>query len=174
MKSIIVTGTPGTGKTTVAKDIAKKLKYNYVDVNNVISANKLSEGYDKEKQCKIVDEKKLSAVLVRIIRGHKKAGEGVVIDSHLSHHLPADAVDVCIVTKCELKLLKARLKKRKYPAQKVEETLECEIFDVCKTEAKENGHKVLTVFTDKPIYYESLFKRLKLRKKENKKKKKKR
>jgi broad-specificity NMP kinase len=47
MKKIIVTGTPGTGKTTLAKKLSKKLKYAYIDVNNVIKENKLKEGYDR-------------------------------------------------------------------------------------------------------------------------------
>ena len=36
MRIIIVTGTPGTGKTTIAKKLAKKLNFHYLDVNNVI------------------------------------------------------------------------------------------------------------------------------------------
>jgi broad-specificity NMP kinase len=46
-----------------------------------------------------------------------------------------------------LKKLKQRLKKRGYHKAKIEENLECEIFDVCLEEAKEAGHKVKIINT---------------------------
>ncbi|MFC1741200.1 AAA family ATPase [Nanoarchaeota archaeon] len=155
-RTIIVTGTPGTGKTTVAMRLAKKLGYVYIDVNKVISREKLGEGYDRKKRCRVVDVKKLGRVLVRLVKTHAKAGEGVVIDSHLSHYMPAASVDHCVITKCNLKLLKRRLKQRKYSDAKVKENLECEIFEVCLTESKESGHKVLVVETDKKVDYDRL------------------
>lgn len=72
MKTIIITGTPGTGKTTLAKNLAKRLDYYYVDVNKFISKNKLSEGYDKKRKTKIVDAKKLNKKLIQTIIFFKK------------------------------------------------------------------------------------------------------
>jgi adenylate kinase len=157
MKAIIVTGTPGTGKTTVAKKIARMLGYRYVDVNKVIAAKKLSEGYDRKRKCRVVDVKKLNKFLGNIIENSKKK---VVIDSHLAHYLPKELVDRCVVTKCNLKLLSMRLKRRGYPREKIKENLECEIFDICLNEAKERGHKTIIVNTDKKIDYKKLIKRL--------------
>lgn len=50
VRIIIVTGSVGTGKTTLAKKLAKKYKAKYLDVNKVIEEYKLSEGYDKKKK----------------------------------------------------------------------------------------------------------------------------
>lgn len=166
MKTIIVTGTPGTGKTTVAIQLAKKIKYQYVDVNNIIKKEKLSSGYDRKNKCKIIDEKKLSNVIVKMI---KNAESGLVIDSHLSHHIPFSAVDICIVTKCNLKLLKRRLSRRKYGKKKIRDNLDCEIFDVCLNEAKETSHNTIIVETDKKLDYEKLIRKIKRIKKKNKK-----
>ncbi|MBS3126129.1 AAA family ATPase, partial [Candidatus Woesearchaeota archaeon] len=58
MKVIVVTGTPGTGKTAVAKKIAQKKGYLYVDVNAIIRKYGLSEGYDKKRKTKLIDVKK--------------------------------------------------------------------------------------------------------------------
>jgi adenylate kinase len=150
MKVIIVSGTPGTGKTTYAKKLAKEKGYLYVDVNKVILANKLSEGYDFNRDTKIIDTEKLNKALIsRIEQEKKKKTKGLVIDSHLSHYLPKKYVDLCIITKCELKELKKRLVKRCYPKDKVRENLDAEIFEVCKVEAQENGHKVKVVDTSK-------------------------
>ena len=164
-KVIVVTGTPGTGKTTVAMRLAKKTKWKYVDVNKVIAAHKLSEGYDRKKKCRIVDVKKLGKVLSKIA---KESDETLVIDSHLSHYLPASAVDACIVTKCNLKLLNRRLKRREYDKAKIKENLECEIFDVCRIEASEAEHNIVVVETDSKVDYAKLIRKLK-RNKLNKK-----
>ncbi len=156
--AIIVTGTPGTGKTTVAMQLAKRLKYEYIDVNRIIKNEKLSEGYDRKRLCKIIDIKKLNRILGKIIKNSKKK---VVIDSHLSHHLPVELVDMCVVTKCNLKLLNMRLKKRKYPLNKIKENLQCEIFDVCLNEAHEKGHKTIIFDTDRNPDYSILIKKIK-------------
>ena len=158
MKTIIVTGTPGTGKTTLAKKLSKKLKYAYIDVNNVIKENKLKEGYDRKKKCYVVDTKKLTKALNSII---KEATNDIIIDSHLSHYLPKKHVDLCIVTKCNLKKLKTRLeKKRNYPSSKVRENLDCEIFDVCLNEARESGHKVIVIDTTKALNIDAIVKKV--------------
>ncbi len=63
MKAVIVSGTPGTGKTKVAKKIAREINGKYVDVNKVVQKYKLSEGYDRKRKTKIVDVKKLNKIL---------------------------------------------------------------------------------------------------------------
>jgi adenylate kinase len=159
MAVVIVTGTPGTGKTTVAMQLAKRLKFVYVDVNKVISREKLSEGYDRKNKCRVVDVRKLSQVLVKLARDRTKAGEGVVIDSHLSHYMPASDVDLCVVTRCDLKLLKRRLKRRHYAESKIADNLECEAFEACLVEASEAGHEVVVVDTGKKADYVKLMKK---------------
>jgi adenylate kinase len=143
--AIIITGTPGTGKTTYAKELAIEKKYVYLDVNKIIEKKKLSEGYDRKRKSKIVDIKKLNKELIKIIKKDKN----IVVDSHLSHYLPKKYVNICIVTKCNLKTLEKRLKKRGYSKSKIRENLDAEIFDTCRIEAEELGHKVKVVFTDK-------------------------
>jgi len=170
MKIIAVSGTPCTGKTTLAKKIAAKFNYKYLDVNKFIEQSGLPQEYDKKRKCKIIDIKKLNKALIKEIKAFEKLNDlffigdkknfkkikflrydGMVIDSHLSHYLPKKYVDLCVITKCNLKKLKKRLEKRSYSKSKVRENLDAEIFDVCLNEAKENKHNVLIVDTSKKI-----------------------
>jgi len=148
MKTIIVTGSVGSGKTTISKKLAKKLNLKYTDVNKLITKNKLSSGYDKKRKCKIIEIKKLNKFLINMIKNSK---ENLIIDSHLSHYLPRKYVDLCIVTKCDIKTIEKRLKKRKYDKNKIKENIECEIFNNCLIEAKQKKHKVFVINTTKSI-----------------------
>jgi|TARA_B100001964_G_C14249320_1_gene609067 adenylate kinase len=185
MKVIIITGSVGTGKTTLSKLLARKLNFHYIDVNKIIRKYNISEGYDKKRKTNIVDINKLNKALIKEIKNYKntikknsiissnknisiknkrtfekineknknnkKIKNGIIIDSHLSHYLPKKYVDLCIVTKCNLKVLKNRLKKKKYSKDKIRENLDTEIFDVCLNEAKENRHKIIVMDTTKGI-----------------------
>jgi len=140
---IIVTGTSGTGKTAIAKKLAKKLKYDYLDVNKIIIENSLRGKYIKRLDSYEVDVNKLNKILVNLIKKNKK----LVIDSHLSHYLPRKYVDYCVICKTKLGVLRKRLEKRNYSKSKVRENLDSEIFDVCLTEALENKHRIIIVDT---------------------------
>ncbi|HII15413.1 MAG TPA: AAA family ATPase [Nanoarchaeota archaeon] len=145
MAVIIVTGTPGTGKTELAKELAKQIKYRYIDVNDIVKKERLVECYDRQRKTNVVDEEKLSNALVSLIK--KNRGQSLIIDSHMSHSIPAKYANMCIVTKCSLKILKKRLEKKGYNRIKVRENLDAEIFDACLNEAMEAGHNVLIVDT---------------------------
>lgn len=144
MKVIVISGSVATGKTTLAKKLAKEKNYQYIDVNKLIKEKKLSSGYDRKRKAKIIDIKKLNKALISLIKKSKKS---LVIDSHLAHYLPKKYVNEVIITKCNLKELKKRLQKRKYSKEKINENLQVEIFDLCYIEAKELGHKVKVVIT---------------------------
>ncbi len=143
-KAIVVTGTPGTGKTRLAKELSLLLHARHIEGSLFIKSEGLEEGYDRERGASIVSPRKLSKALIRLISGSK--GE-IIMDSHLAHYLPREWVKLCIVAKCSLKELKKRLAERGYPEAKIRENLDAEIFDVCLTEARERGHEILVVDT---------------------------
>lgn len=148
MKVIIISGSPATGKTTLAEIIRKKLHFHRIDINKIIKEQKLCGEYDEARRCKIIDTNKLNKSVMKLIKGSK---QNVVIDSHLIHHLPKKYVDLCIITRCDLKILKQRLEKRRYSKAKVHENLDAEIFDICLIEAEERGHSVMVIDMSKKI-----------------------
>lgn len=145
MKVILVSGTTGTGKTTIAKRLAKKKNYQYIDLNKLLIKKRLYSGYDKKLKTYIIEPSKAVKLMVNLIKASKE--KGLVIDSHLAHFLPMKYADLCIITKTSLKKLKKRLEKRKYPKEKIKENMEAEILDVCLVEALEKGHKVKIIKT---------------------------
>ena len=65
---ITITGTPGTGKTYFAKLLAKKIGYRYLDLNDMIKAERLYDGYDRKDKTFDVDTKKLSRFLNMLLK----------------------------------------------------------------------------------------------------------
>jgi len=153
---ISVTGTPGTGKTKLAKLLSRRLGIAYVDLNHLVKKYQLHDGFDRRKKSYIVDPPKM----VRFLKKKGFLSEAGVLDSHLSHEIPPHSIDICIVTTCELKELARRLKKRGYSQKKVRENLDAEIFQVCAFEAKEKGHRVLKVDTTQGIKIDAVLRKL--------------
>ena len=141
--AIIVTGTPGTGKTTYARDLAKKLHYEYLDLKEFGQAALAMVGRDTQRDADIIDEKKLVAALKRAIQKNPR----VVIDGHFSHEIPPKYVEKCVVMRCAINELRKRLDARGYKKEKIEENIQAEIFDTCGQEARELGHTVEEVWT---------------------------
>ena len=154
MVIIIITGTPGTGKSTVANYIAAKFKFIKINIKQIIRTHNLSECYDNKRKCNVVDEKKFAKAMEKEIVENK--GKNILLDSHLSHYISPKKVDLCIVCNCDISVLNVRLKKRRYNKEKIRENLDCEIFDVCYNEALEFGHNVIKLNTTKGINKQEL------------------
>lgn len=144
---IIVTGTPGTGKTTIAKALAKRTRHAYINEHSFCLQHCIGE-IDKKSRELIVDTKELEKALKRVLAKEKD----FVLEGHLvcETKLP---VDLVVVLGCDETLLDKRLKKKRYSDEKVLDNLHCESANYCLKKALENFGKarVLRVDSSKGI-----------------------
>ena len=133
---IAISGTPGTGKTEVAKALADKLGLRFIELNKLAEEKGLYEGYDEKRKCNIVNIDALKRELGKM--------DNCVIESHYAHDMPADVV---IILRTNPGELRKRLEDRNWPREKIEENVEAEIMEVCKTEALEQGKHLIEIDT---------------------------
>ncbi|MCK5333826.1 MAG: adenylate kinase family protein [Candidatus Aenigmarchaeota archaeon] len=132
---VAITGTPGTGKSTVSKIISKKMGCLLVDVNEFAEKQGLFVEKDVKRSSWIVDEKKLKKE-TDAIKGN------VILDGHLSHFCRADIVIALRLNPAELK---KRLSLRGWSADKIKENVEAEALDVCFLEARKKCKNVFEI-----------------------------
>ncbi len=138
---IALTGTPGVGKTSVAKEL-KKRGYDVLSINDI--ADEFVVGYDEERQSKIVDEDALNEYIKKI----REKGL-MFIEGHLSHLLDVDAV---IILRCNPEELKKRLAKKGWNERKIRENLEAEALDIILDRALEKHEKIWEIdVTEKSV-----------------------
>lgn len=62
--NILITGTPGTGKSTTAATLHKNAPgMQYVDIGALVREKQLHQGWDEEFQSYILDEERVRAML---------------------------------------------------------------------------------------------------------------
>ena len=130
--NILVTGTPGVGKTCTASRIAEKLSITHINVGEIIQLHKCYDGYDDELQTHILDEDALLDILEPLIATEEG---GRIVDYHSCELFPQRWFDLVLVLRADTHVLYDRLTLRGYNARKRDENMECEIMGVLYDEA---------------------------------------
>ncbi len=123
----VITGVPGTGKTTVARELSKRLGARMVSVSDFFQG-----------------EVSLKAVRAKMWWEIKRGAR--VLEGHLlcEVRLPADLV---VVLRTRPSVLYERLSARGYPEDKVMENVMAEALDYCLLKAEERYKHVIQVDT---------------------------
>jgi len=127
--AIMVTGTPGTGKTTFAKKLAKEIGADYVALTQFVSERKLYTGFDWERESRVVNLARVHASLNRLLLQTRRP---TIVDTHMPEGIiPKDLVKLIFVLRCHPRILEERLSKKKWKQSKIRENVLAEMLDVC-------------------------------------------
>lgn len=126
--NILITGTPGTGKTSTASLVAERLGLKHVNVGDLIKEHTCYEGRDEELETNVLDEDKLLDAMEAILDKAAESGEGIVADFHVCEIFPERWFDLVLVLRTKTDVLFDRLTTRGYPEKKRSENMEAEIM----------------------------------------------
>ena len=147
---VLITGVPGTGKTTLADRLAARLGGDGVCARVDVGAIAKNEGfhgeYVEEMDTHELDEDGVLDHLEEVLAEREENGLGVACDYHSCELFPKRWFDLVVVLTCveDTKTLYERLESRGYAEKKIRENVECDIFQVVVEEAKEAYDEVWT------------------------------
>jgi adenylate kinase len=144
--NVLITGTPGTGKTTLAAEIVDRLLQNndgdlsmaqHVNVGEVAQQQKCYEGHDAELDTQILDEDKLLDYLEGVFEKAEEEKVSCIADFHVCEIFPERWFDLVLVLRTRTEVLFDRLQERGYNERKRQNNMESEIMQIILEEARE-------------------------------------
>ncbi|CAG9332390.1 unnamed protein product [Blepharisma stoltei] len=141
--NILITGTPGTGKTTLARLLEDQLnetidfpKFEVISLGALINEKHLYKNWNEQFQVPEFDEDLVcDAIEADIRRG------GKIVDFHSCAFFPPDWFHYIVLLRASNTNIFDRLSERGYPEPKIQENVQCEIFQVCKDEVEDSYPK---------------------------------
>ncbi len=127
---IVVTGTPGVGKTVLAKDLALRLDFQFVDIGEMAKQGQMFRGYDRARMSHLVDERRVRSALKQTLRS-----DGVLASHFVGGLLAEVPHGQAVVLRLDPVVLWNRLRSRGWSRRKAWENVEAELLDVCYCDA---------------------------------------
>lgn len=134
MNVIVLTGTPGVGKTTVANELADRLGFKLIDLNKLSEEAGGVGDYEAKRDTRTI---KVGPVRKRLRRILKMGGD-FIIEGHWGELVPKEYVKCAIVLRTHPLVLMERLKTKGYKEEKVRENAQAELLDYCLIKAVES------------------------------------
>ena len=137
---ILITGTPCVGKTTVAKQLTKRLEATYINLTELAETQHLTLRKDAQRNTTVVDEKMMLRKMRQTIDTADK--DTIVVDGHFaSAVVPKKYVTRVFVLRRNPVELRKFMEKCGFKDAKLWENLASEILDVCLVETLEGQEK---------------------------------
>ena len=124
--------------------LAKKTGWKLVKLNELAKEKNYYSGYDPLRHVPIIDVEELKAEV-------KKMKGNLILEAHYSHEIPNDLI---VILRTNPGVLRKRLKKKGWRAEKIEENVQAEIMEECKVESFELKRKVKEIDTTKKRPYQ--------------------
>lgn len=133
MKCIGISGTPGTGKSSIARELSLELQIPFIELNSYVMENKLYLYYDEMRDSYVIDEDRIRNNIARL---YEKSGTLIIV-GHYIEVLPREIFELVIVLRRDPYELINVLKQRGWPDHKVAENIEAELLSICTINAIE-------------------------------------
>jgi len=145
---IIITGTPGTGKSSVAKILGKQIKHMVLNEQQFALEKKIGK-WDSDEGELIIPLQQFARELNKLLAKEKN----IILEGHLLCELRLPKADFVVLLTVKPEELEKRLHARGYNEVKVQENVFCEANDYCKKRVLRsyNKQKVLQVDAGKTI-----------------------
>ena len=130
---VALTGTPGTGKTTVSKQLQTE-GYTVLALNEMAKEHNLLLDYDKERDTYEVNIDGLNKHIKEQLKTIEY--DTIFLEGHVSHLL--ELSELVIILRCHPNVLKKRLSAKSWSENKILENLEAEAVDSITIECVNN------------------------------------
>ena len=132
-KVIIISGTPGVGKSTVSKQLSSKLSCGLVSIGDLVKDEGLYTQVDRKRDTLVADMNRISKHLNNVISG---SSETLIVEGHYAVDVvPVETIRLVFVLRRDPEELRDVLGKRGYGDEKIRENVATEILDVCLYDA---------------------------------------
>ena len=152
--NILITGTPGVGKSNLCRALLEEDPdgIQWINIGAFAKENNYLGDYDETYECHELDEDKiideLESTMDRALESNEKPmsnnitrlSRTVLIDHQVTDFFPERWFDIVFVLRTDNTILYDRLgeKGRGYSGKKLEDNIQCEIFQTILDEAKES------------------------------------
>ncbi|UCH69767.1 MAG: adenylate kinase family protein [Candidatus Bathyarchaeota archaeon] len=126
---ILITGTPGVGKTSVSNLLASRLDALHIDLSDLVKREKLTSGVDKARGTIIADLEKVSERLQTIMSDSE--GDIIVDGLYAIDVVPIQDIHMVFVLRRDPEELKEAMEERGFSGRKLWENLAAEVLDAC-------------------------------------------
>jgi adenylate kinase len=133
--NILITGTPGTGKTTLAERVCEQVALTMISVNELVKSKGLHEGRDEEFDALVIDEDR---VVDEMDDAMSLPSGGFCVDYHGCDFFPERWFDLVVVLRTDNTTLFDRLTARGYSDKKRTENIDAEIQQVLLDQARDS------------------------------------
>lgn len=141
---LVITGVPGTGKTSFSNQLAKRISSaEVIHVTEIVNRKRLFTSRSRDA-AKIVDMSRLRAELERMIRRSSK--KNIILESHLLCDIKIKNASALVLRE-HLDVLAKRMRARRYPVQKIKANIVSEATDYCGIRAELNYANVSEAFS---------------------------
>ncbi|MCD6247200.1 MAG: AAA family ATPase [Candidatus Diapherotrites archaeon] len=144
---LLITGSPGTGKTTIAKQLAKRLRCKMINEADFALQKGIAK-WDHSNAELEIPLRKLKQELSKVLGKNNN----IIIEGHTLCEIKLD-VDAVVLLRVHPEILQERLERKGYNDMKIMDNVFCEGIDYCKKHVfrRYKKNKIIEVKNEKGI-----------------------